>query len=290
MSLHTTAVRGTFALLGLVWTACADDDDQPAEEPGPERACNGSVHLCDRGFDEVAYVTTHNAMSSEEAGWSLPNQLLDMTSQLEDGVRSMMLDAHYLDDLATLCHGLCQLGNTPLADGLSEIMAFLDENPNEVFSIIFESYITSEDTAEAFRESGMIDLVYAHPVDTPWPTLGEMLDAGHRVVVFSSNGGDPDWHLDVWDYCWDTDYSNATPEDFDCGRLRGDTDHDLMILNHFLTNPTALPELAEEVNWNPFLAERVEQCRQEAGQLPNFVTVDFYSIGDVLKVVDELNR
>ena len=43
------------------------------------------------------------------------------------------------------------------------------------------------------------------------------------------------------------------------------------------------------VNHDPFFIEHVRRCEAEAGQLPNFVTVDFYEIGDVFRVVDSLN-
>jgi hypothetical protein len=43
------------------------------------------------------------------------------------------------------------------------------------------------------------------------------------------------------------------------------------------------------VNHNPLFIDRALQCESESGRLPNFVTVDFYNIGDVFAVVDELN-
>jgi hypothetical protein len=43
------------------------------------------------------------------------------------------------------------------------------------------------------------------------------------------------------------------------------------------------------VNHNPLFIDRAEQCRTESGRLPNFVTVDFYDIGDLFDVVDSLN-
>ena len=44
------------------------------------------------------------------------------------------------------------------------------------------------------------------------------------------------------------------------------------------------------INHDPFFQTRVDGCRSDAaGDLPNFVTVDFYDIGDVLSVVDTLN-
>jgi hypothetical protein len=46
---------------------------------------------------------------------------------------------------------------------------------------------------------------------------------------------------------------------------------------------------AQEVNISAVLLPRAEQCQDERGQIPNFVAVNFITIGDVLTVVDELN-
>jgi hypothetical protein len=43
------------------------------------------------------------------------------------------------------------------------------------------------------------------------------------------------------------------------------------------------------VNHNPLFIDRAEQCEEEGNALPNFVTVDFYDIGDLFDVVESLN-
>ena len=83
--------------------------------------------------------------------------------------------------------------------------------------------------------------------------------------------------------------SAQTKEDFSCRKNRGDASHDLFIFNHFLTRPIALLELAQEVNIDPFLSERVQKCIDESGQTPNFLTVDFYEVGAARDLVNRLN-
>jgi hypothetical protein len=254
------------------------------------KPCNGSPELCIRRFNEVAYVCTHNAMANDEEGWWAPNQNGSVTTQLEDGVRAFMLDTHYEEGETYLCHGYCVIGSKPLVDGLGEFTNFLAANPREVVTLIFESYISPEDTAAAFVDSGLVDLTYVHPPDTEWPTLGEMTDADTRVVVFDGDAtGEPAWHHPVWSHCFETHWSNKTPNDFGCAVNRGSPDNALFILNHFLTDPVAKPELAEQVNHNPYFLDRALQCREERAHIPNFVTVDFYDIGDVFAVVSALN-
>jgi hypothetical protein len=112
-----------------------------------------------------------------------------------------------------------------------------------------------------------------------------------RVIVFTDDRDAPQpWHLYTYDWAWENPYSAATPGDLSCAEDRGSRDRSLWVFNHFLTNPVAGPDLAEMVNHDPFFTERVSACRDEAGgDLPNFVTVDFYDLGDVLSVVDTLN-
>lgn len=267
---------------------CARTTRTPA--PTALTTCNGDA-LCDRRFNEVAYATTHNAMSNADARWVSPNQNHGITRQLRDGIRALMLDAHRWMDDSYLCHGVCLLGHQPLAEGLCEITRFLDENPAEVVSIIFESYISAADTARAFEASGLIEYVHAQPLGAPWPTLGELVRSNRRMVVFTDReGGALPWYHAVFRYAYETRYAFERPEDMDCAPNRGDRTSPLFIFNHFLTAPLASPALAEQVNHNPFLLDRARRCMRERSQLPNFVTVDFYDLGDVLSVVSTLNQ
>ena len=283
-------------------TDCDLADDGAANASCIE--CNGAASLCDRRFDEVVYPTSHNAMSNNADGWTAPNQNRSVPDQLAAGTRSVMLDTWYWDedgdgtDDAVLCHGGevfpgvgCDiLGIRPAAEGLAELTTFLEQNPDEVLSIIFESYINESDTATAFADSGLDAYVHSQSSGTPWPTLRELIAAGTRMVVFTDRSESAlPWHHYVWNYAWETNFSALEPDDLLCGPNRGSTDSSLMILNHFLTNPFAFPHLAEEVNPNPFLQQRARNCQDESAQLPNFVTVDFEDIGDLYPTVRALN-
>jgi hypothetical protein len=254
------------------------------------RGCNGSSHLCGRRYDEVRYPTTHNAMSNSTDGWFGPNQHLDVPTQLDFGVRGLMLDiwpAGALNQFnqiqvpgedpntSFLCHAVCALGKRLLVDGLREITDFLDANPGDVVTIIFESYISPERTAAAFDAADLTKYTYLHNSGV-WPTLGQMIDADTRLVVFQDVAVDPTypWLMYVWEYAFETDYAAATPEDFSCDGNRGDTTNDLFIYNNFLTNIFGSPSSAEQVNYNPFLKDRINECETFHATMANFVTVD----------------
>ena len=76
--------------------------------------CNGYESLCAKKYNEVAYLTTHNAYSSFEDGFYLLNQNLNISSQLSQGVRAFMLDVYSEDELLVLYHGVVDLGSALL--------------------------------------------------------------------------------------------------------------------------------------------------------------------------------
>ncbi|MCB1690437.1 MAG: hypothetical protein KDI33_18200 [Halioglobus sp.] len=285
----------------------ADNEDAEIQksEVVSINGCNGEQSLCNRSYDQVRYVTTHNAMSNSMDGWRGPNQNLDVPAQLQAGVRGLMLDLYRAGslnqfdqvqvpdadpDASFLCHSVCALGKQPLAEGLAEIRAFLDDNPGAVITFIIESYLSHELTAEAFDEAGLTPYTYTHTGDA-WPSLGQMIDAGTRLVVLQDKAVDPayPWLMNVWNHAFETHYSAAAPEDFSCAVNRGTPSNDLFIFNHFLTGLFGAPELAEQVNYNPLLLNRINECEAFHGAPGNFVTVDFVDIGDAISAVKTLN-
>jgi hypothetical protein len=58
--------------------------------------CNGHAALCDRRVDRVAFLATHNAMAApDEPGWLFATQDAGIPTQLDDGVRALMIDMTY---------------------------------------------------------------------------------------------------------------------------------------------------------------------------------------------------
>lgn len=340
-SRNTAALVGVgVAVVALGFLVFGRSADSPKASASLGEICNGHAELCTRSFDDVAYAATHNAMSvASEPGWFIPEQSDSIPTQLDQGVRALLVDVWparmsgeqvvtaaeradlarkvvqqdfgpaALTALATLsnlragsptgptslflCHGLCEIGSEPLPRMLDGLHAWLVENPNEVVTLFIEDYVATEQIAQDVINAGLGSIVATPPMPgDPWPTLGEMIRSGRRLVVMVENGTSPDdapWLVNGFEYTQDTPYTFRSVDEFSCAPNRGPSDAGLFLLNHWLAGMTSLVTNAIEVNTSEVLGTRAEKCEDERGQIPNFVAVNYVAYGDTFAVVDRLN-
>jgi hypothetical protein len=290
----------------------------------PRRACNGHVELCERRYDEVVQFATHNSMSSPDVVQVWPEHDGTISDQLAAGVRTLLIDAHYWRDLLSaeelaradpsvpvsvaervadveserlrgregvfLCHNLCAWGGRPFVDGLEDVRRFLDANPREVVTIVLQDEVERDDVIAAFRAADLERYAYRHDHADEWPTLGELVERGERLVVFAENSGPPpQWYAAAFEVIADTPFRFREPSEMSCAPNRGPDDAPLLMMNHWLTRSAPDRAAAAQVNTRDAIVERARRCEAERGKLPNFVAVDFFGIGDVRGAVDELN-
>ncbi len=201
-----------------------------------------------------------------------------------------MLDVYDVNGTSMVYHGYAFIGSKPLSNFLNTIKTFLDNNPNEIVTIILECYTSANAIENEMNRSGLSGYLYTHPALTSWPTLQTMINNNKRLVIFSDrNDASPSqgWYHYVWDEAFENPYSAANSGEFSCQVNRGNGSNDLFILNNFITPANATD--AQTVNTNPYFLNRVQQCQQERGKFPNFITVDFFELGDALAVVNQLN-
>lgn len=315
--LRTAGVLATVLAVGLGWAFVASAAYSQA------RQCNGHAELCSRRYDQVVFPESHNAMSASDLGWLGADQDVPMPQQLADGVRVLHIDTRYWEtpevtasfaaslppDLAGvvlaaagaanpvrpgvwLCHALCRLGATKLETGLAQVADFVRSNPNEVVTLDIEDQVSAADTVAVFRRSGLARYVYT-PGDPrqPWPTLGQMIDSGRRVVVFAEkHGGTPSWYANLYRYAMETPYTFTSPSAFTCVPNRGGTGKRLFVMNHFITRAAPSRNDAAVVNASAAIVSRARRCAAARGHLPTFVQVDFSNLGDLTGAVDTLNQ
>jgi len=166
----------------------------------------------------VAFLVTHNSFSNSPsfAFWAR-NQRFSISQQLQDGVRGLMLDIYpgWGEEDVRLCHASCFWGgSTNLLDSLTEIRKFLDKNPREVITIIFEDYLRNPTILKrVFDQAGVSSYVlleenWSDGIND-WPTLRDMHRLG-RLVVFNNNGlsGFPYTKYNMWHYVRENRYGN----------------------------------------------------------------------------------
>lgn len=256
--------------------------------------CFSCYDLRENKYNETAFLTTHNSFNCNEGGFQMPNQTNCITTQLNDGVRALMIDVYDKNGIPTVYHSLSFLGSVPLSSNLNEIKTFLEDNPTEIITIIFQSNISADMTEQAFIDAGLNDYLFEKNDLLPWPTLEEMINSNKRLVVFTDQDDASDqqkWYHYVWDYAVETHFTVNSVDEFTCDYNRGDPENDLFIFNHFITSSVGIGNIdqATTANSNPFFISRINDCIFEKEKLPNFITVDFYETGNCCDVVNTLN-
>jgi Phosphatidylinositol-specific phospholipase C, X domain len=256
--------------------------------------CN-STALCQRRYNELTYLTTHNAFNSADNNYLMPNQHFGVTRQLNDGVRALMLDVYDSSGSLFLYHGIPILGKQPFSEVLAEIKIFLDTHPSEIVTIIFECYATCNAIDNEMQLAGLSSYLFEKQSNSSWPTLAEMVSSNKRLVVFSDvndAGSNQQWYHFMWDHCVETHYSVHDTADFTHEFNRGDSVNDLFIFNHFVTTATfgfGSPSSSAQANSFSFLSHRILENYLLKHKFPNFLTLDFYDLGEGKQVVDWLN-
>lgn len=273
-----------FVVAFSLHTAAAETNDNE-QQPSPVRACNGSPALCNRSLKDVAFPGTHNSMSNRDDNWSLPNHTHGIDAQLEYGIRAINMDLYMYEGEPYLCHTSCNAGRRKLSDALSSMKHFMERNPNEVIILWLEDAAGAENLKGTFENSGILEFAHIQTPGALWPTLGEMIDSGKRLVIMGGSSG-PEWYLRNEDFLWSSPWNFRRIKDFECGTSPG---QELYLLQHFILNPYPMEIYAKKANNKKTLMNRAVQCWQETGQRPNIIIVDFYDLGDLIQATSELN-
>ncbi|KAF1813392.1 PLC-like phosphodiesterase [Eremomyces bilateralis CBS 781.70] len=286
----------------------------PPSAADPSRLCNGQSSYCSRKYTEIAFIGAHD---SPFVG-ILPtqNQGLEVTEQLDKGVRYLQGQTQTDGGTLNLCHTACALEDAgPIEDYLHTVKAFLEGNPGEVVTLLFVNGDRTpiEEWKAAFEETGIHEYAYA-PEKKPlpmgeWPTLGEMIDMGKRLVVFLDTGADQSkvpYLIDEFSHYFETPFGVTDPSFPDCSLDRPKSDRPsetassrMYIVNHFL-NVELLPGLkvpdrmkAPQTNaaeGNGGVLKQVGICQTNWERRPNVVLLDYVEFADVKELERILNR
>ncbi|GAA5986464.1 hypothetical protein JCM10908_003764 [Rhodotorula pacifica] len=267
-----------------------------------QSACNGHAEFCDRSYSNVSVIGAHNSYGVSKGNLAA-NQNYTVATQLDNGVRMLQVQGHMNGNDLHLCHTSCFLLDAgTFTSYLSTVKTWLDNNPNEVITLLLVNSdgIAPSVWAQSYSDSGLSKYVYT-PTNVPigynaWPTLQEMINAGTRVVSFLAQNADVSsvpYLIDEFTNIWETPY-DVTENSFPCtvDRVTGSPDNKMYLINHFLdVNMTILgttipvPAVQELDTTNAAtgtgsLGAQASECVAQHGYNPTFTLVDYYDVGD----------
>ena len=277
--------------------------------------CNGHVELCDRKYSNITQIATHD--SAFFGILPTDDQDVDIKAQLDAGVRFLQAQTHRnVFGTLSLCHTSCFLKDAGTVHAYLEVIkSWLDAHPKEVVTLLLTNgdNVRINDFDDVFVASGIKPYAYVpgpnhHPsrLDS-WPTLGELIRNGTRLVAFLDYGAmdSVPYILPEFLYFWETPFDMTDPSFPQCiiDRPGGVVEHPslaaqrMYIVNHYLDTEMVGMDVPDRrdarktnaANGAESIGAQVSLCQREHGRAPKGILVDYFEKGDVLKVQDALN-
>jgi len=250
---------------------------------------------------------------NEQEGLVARDQEVNITAQLELGVRMLQAEGHEgSDGQLHFCHTSCELFDGGLVtDYLNTVKSFLQANPSEVVTLLFtnqEGLDVSSVWAPTFISTGTDTFAYVPPtlplpIDQ-WPTMGEILNNGSQLVVFLDAGANTSatpFILPEFQMIWETPF-DQTDATFPCSinRTNGSLPNDehMYPINHFSDiavfgdDNILIPDVSAASNTNSeaqILADANGRVPIGANRNQNLILMDWVNIGDGLAAANSLN-
>ena len=169
--------------------------------------CNGRTEYCTRSYSNITFIGAHD--SAFVGDLPQDNQNINITAQLDMGIRFLQAQTHknLLDEVINetvleLCHTSCLLKDAGTLEAyLVTVKDWLDANPNEVVTLLLTNGDSVDITVfgDTFSSAG-IDTYAFVPSSNPlsindWPTLGDLISSGKRLVAFLGQPPSPSTSL-----------------------------------------------------------------------------------------------
>ncbi|KAI1811317.1 PLC-like phosphodiesterase [Poronia punctata] len=312
------------AMAAVVGTAYSSphgnvDRADSTSSPAVITACNNSPDLCNRTYNNITHMGAHDSsfLRDESTSNSLAgNQFYNATAALDAGIRLLQVQVHNHKGTIEMCHTMCSLLDAgPLQDWLSKVSVWMDENPNEVVTLVI---VNSDgfDVAQfgsVFKASGIAKYGYT-PSGNGWPTLKSMIKNKKRLVTLIASidhSSAYPYLLSEFNYVFETSFEVTSPSGFNCAidrpKSQGSASSALStgllpLVNHFaykdLGSGITIPDVdninrtndPSEGGLNGSLGRHLQTCHAQWNNVkPAFVLVDFWDMGPAIKAADTIN-
>lgn len=274
-------------------------------QPTNTQACNNYPEFCSRKYSNITYITAHNSPFVNPSN-AAANQEYGVIAQLNDGVRMLQGQTHFVNDTIYYCHSSCDLLNVGTAESyFTNITNWVREHPFDVVTLLIGNSDLRNVTnyVAPLQQSGLSAYAY-RPPKVPmalddWPTLSSMILSQKRVVIFmdyNANQTEVPWILDEFSQMWETPFSPTDPS-FPCSQERPpdlsqqDAESRMYMANHnlntqiafggvsLLVPSTPLINETNGLNGSGSLGSMVDDCANRWQRPPNFLLVDYYNDG-----------
>ncbi|KAJ2898333.1 putative tat pathway signal sequence [Zalerion maritima] len=309
----------TTDIVGNATSATSTSSSATATNTQP---CNNYAEFCHRKYSNITEVSAHNS-PFVRADNAASNQELDVTTQLNDGVRFLQAQIQYAsnDTAPHFCHTSCDvLDAGPITDWLTKVKDWVSAHPYDVVTILLGNgnYTKAGEYVPYIQETGILNYIYTPPhlpmVLDDWPTLAELILSNQRVIMFMDYETDPDnypWLMDEFSNMWETPF-DPIDYSFPCTVQRppslsdDDAKNRLYMTNHnynveitafgasILVPATSVLNQTNNVTGEGSLGEGAQSCLEDWGRPPNFLNVDYYNFGGypgaVFEVAAKMNN
>lgn len=269
------------------------------------------MEFCARSYGNITEVAAHNSPFIR-AGNAAANQQLGVIQQLDDGIRLLQGQMHFVNGTPHFCHGSCDVFDAgPITQYLALVYDWILTHPFDVVTLLLGNALGEDGLYPLigkympFLEStGLRQFAYEPPIipmaKDDWPTLANMILSGKRVVVFmdyEANQTAYPWILDEFSQVWETPF-DPTDRSFPCTVQRPpdlneeETKKRLLLFNHnlnyeinLLGNSILVPQIpllniTNNITGEGSLGVNTQGCVDMWGYPPKFLNVDYYNVGN----------
>jgi hypothetical protein len=298
-------------------TSNATSTSAPAQATNVQ-PCNNYPEFCERKYGNITEVSAHNS-PFVNAGSAAANQALSVTTQLNDGIRMLQAQAHFVNGIPHFCHTSCDvLDAGPITTYLGEVHTWVSNHPYDVVTILIGNgnYTPVSEYVPFIESTGLIQYAYVPPKIpmgiNDWPTLASMILTGKRVVFFmdyDANQTAYPWLMDEFSQMWETPF-DPTDRSFPCTVERppalpsAEAKNRLYMINHnlnfdinILGNSLLVPNIpllnvTNDATGEGSLGASALNCTEEWNNPPKFLNVDYYNVGNgsVFEVQAKMNN
>lgn len=280
--------------------------------------CNNYAEFCGRKYGNITEVAAHNSPFIRP-GNAASNQALDVTTQLNDGIRLLQGQMHFVNSTPHFCHTSCDILDAgPITNYLGKVYDWVSSHPYDVVTILLgNGAYNSVTTYQPFIEqTGLANLAYIPPKIpmgiNDWPTLASLILMGKRVIFFmdyEANQTAVPYILDEFSQMWETPF-DPTNRTFPCTIQRPppllpkDAIERLYLFNHnlnydinLLGNSLLVPyipllNVTNNMTGEGSLGVNTQSCNDTWHYPPKFLNVDYYNVGNgsVFEVAAKFNN